>query len=91
MFVRKKAPKKQEETFYDELIDDVIEVCKLYETIFPSMIQDYFEVGYARACRIFDQLEELGIICKREYIPSEYGQLLAGKIDKDKIRELKLN
>lgn len=75
----------------DTLIDDAIELCKEVDIICPSMLQHELGTGFVRAQRLFIQLEELGIICERDYIDSEYGQILAGKVDKKKIKELSLN
>ncbi len=50
----------------DELFDDVVELVVSTNKASASMIQRKFKVGYNRAGRIVDQLEEQGVIRKPE-------------------------
>ena len=46
----------------DVLLDEVIEYAKRNGTISASLIQRKFSIGYNRAARMMDNLEEKGII-----------------------------
>ena len=46
----------------DERLQEIIQYCETAEEISTSYLQRHFRLGYARAARIMDQLEELGII-----------------------------
>jgi S-DNA-T family DNA segregation ATPase FtsK/SpoIIIE len=46
----------------DELLDDAVRVIRQYERASASLLQRRLKVGYARAARIIDQLERLGIV-----------------------------
>ena len=58
------APQQQakEENDCDELLTDAIELAVSMGQASASMIQRKFKVGYARAGRIIDQMEERGIV-----------------------------
>lgn len=47
---------------YDGIFDDVVKMVALHAVVSASMIQRRFSVGYARAARLLDQLEDKGII-----------------------------
>ena len=46
----------------DELLEEAIEVVQRYNRASASFLQRKLRVGYPRAARIIDQLEERGII-----------------------------
>ena len=50
----------------DELLRKAIDMVLEYEQASASFIQRKFKVGYARAARILDQMEEWGIVSKAE-------------------------
>ncbi len=52
----------EEDEGVDELLDEAIEMCIETGQASTSFIQRRFKVGYARAGRIIDQMEERGII-----------------------------
>ena len=54
--------KEEDSDGVDELLDEAIEMCIETGQASTSFIQRRFKVGYARAGRIIDQMEERGII-----------------------------
>ncbi len=50
----------------DELLEDAIELVLGAEQASVSMLQRRFRIGYNRAARIVDQMEEMGIIGKQD-------------------------
>lgn len=54
--------KEDDEDEIDPLLEDAIEMVIESQTASTSFIQRRFKVGYARAGRIIDQMEERGII-----------------------------
>ncbi len=58
----KVSNKDDEDNEVDELLDEAIEMCIESGQASTSYIQRRFKVGYARAGRIIDQMEERGII-----------------------------
>ena len=58
----KVANKEDNDDGVDELLDEAIETCVETGQASTSFIQRRFKVGYARAGRIIDQMEERGII-----------------------------
>ena len=54
--------KKTEAPVKDELFDDVCAFMVRENHISTSLIQRHFQIGYNRAARIIDQLEQLGFI-----------------------------
>ena len=46
----------------DELYDEAVELIKKEEKVSISLIQRKLKVGYSRAARIFDQLQENGVV-----------------------------
>ncbi len=58
----KVSNKDEEEDEVDSLLDEAIEMCIESGQASTSFIQRRFKVGYARAGRIIDQMEERGII-----------------------------
>jgi S-DNA-T family DNA segregation ATPase FtsK/SpoIIIE len=46
----------------DELFDDAVRVIRQYDRASASLLQRRLKVGYARAARILDQLERVGIV-----------------------------
>lgn len=49
---------------YDELLEDAIKVCVQYDRASASLLQRRLSIGYARAARLVDQLEYIGILGK---------------------------
>ena len=60
------APTPDAEDDCDELLTDAIELAVNMGQISASMIQRKFRVGYARAGRIVDQMEERGIVSESQ-------------------------
>ena len=56
------AEEKKAPEFKDELTEEAIDVVRLYKQASVSLLQRKFKIGYSRAGRILDELEELGII-----------------------------
>jgi len=50
----------------DELLDMIIKIIRKDDLISPAFIQRKFKMGYARAARIIDQLENKGYIAQRD-------------------------
>ena len=73
----------------DELLIEAIELAVEMECISASMIQRKFKVGYARAGKIIDQMEEQGIVSQFE--GSKPRRILISKYDLDKIKEGQTN
>ena len=69
----------------DELLMDAIDLVVEHKTASTSFIQRKFKVGYSRAGRIIDQMEEKGIISG--YQGSKPREVL---VDRDKLEELKM-
>ena len=69
----------------DELLMDAIELAVNMGQISASMIQRKFKVGYARAGRIVDQMEERGIISG--YEGSKPRQVLISKEEWEEMQE----
>ena len=55
-------PEPLEEDEKDEHLDAVVAFARAEGRISPSMIQRRFRVGYGRAARILDQLEQVGVV-----------------------------
>ncbi len=51
-----------ETSFGDDLTKKAIEIAAEYEGVSASMLQRRLRVGYARAARLVDELEELGVV-----------------------------
>lgn len=62
LFQEKELLKKTEEPTKDELFNEVCEFMVKERHISTSLIQRHFQIGYNRAARIIDQLEQLGYI-----------------------------
>ncbi|RIM73320.1 DNA translocase FtsK [Staphylococcus arlettae] len=62
LFEEKELLKKTESPPQDDLIDDVCQFMVQEGHISTSLIQRHFQIGYNRAARIVDQLEQLGYI-----------------------------
>ncbi|WP_213562948.1 DNA translocase FtsK [Staphylococcus auricularis] len=62
LFEEKELLKKTEGQAKDDLFDDVCRFMVKEGHISTSLIQRHFQIGYNRAARIVDQLEELGYI-----------------------------
>ena len=63
--------KKLEEKLFISLNDDVLlkearKLVKQYDEVSASMLQRRFAIGYSRAARLLDQLEEKGCVGKAE-------------------------
>ncbi len=69
----------------DELLPDAIELAVNLGQISASMIQRKFRVGYARAGRIVDQMEERGIVS--ESLGSKPRKVLISKEEFDEMNE----
>ena len=70
----------------DEFLMEAIELAVSMGQISPSMIQRKFKLGYARAGRIIDQMEERGIISG--YQGSKPRQVLITKEEWEEMQEL---
>ncbi len=68
----------------DPLIIKALEIAVEYEQVSASMLQRKIKVGYARAARILDEMEELGYIG-----PSEGAKPRVVMISSDKLEEIK--
>ena len=81
------APQQQpkEESDCDELLTDAIELAVSMGQASASMIQRKFKVGYARAGRIIDQMEERGIVSG--YDGSKPRQTLISKEEWEEMKE----
>ena len=75
----------QEESDCDELLTDAIELAVSMGQASASMIQRKFKVGYARAGRIIDQMEERGIVSG--YDGSKPRQTLISKEEWEEMKE----
>lgn len=62
LFEEKELLKKTQTQAQDDLFDDVCEFMVEEGHISTSLIQRHFQIGYNRAARIIDQLEQLGYI-----------------------------
>lgn len=62
LFEEKELLKKNQTQAQDELFDDVCEFMAKEGHISTSLIQRHFQIGYNRAARIVDQLEQLNYI-----------------------------
>ncbi|BGE82146.1 DNA translocase FtsK [Staphylococcus petrasii] len=62
LFEEKELLKKNQTQAQDELFDDVCEFMVKEGHISTSLIQRHFQIGYNRAARIVDQLEQLNYI-----------------------------
>jgi len=51
---------------YDDLLEDAIKICVQYDRASASLLQRRLSIGYARAARLMDQLEFIGILGKSE-------------------------
>lgn len=56
----------REATFDNKLFDQAIEVVMEYDSASASLLQRKLSIGYARAARLIDKLEEKGIIGPQE-------------------------
>ena len=54
----------------DELFDEAIDVCLNAGRASASLLQRRLSIGYARAARILDELEEVGIMRNGRLIPT---------------------
>lgn len=55
---------RENEIKYDKKMEDVLKFCMNRDTVSVSLLQRKFGMGYARAGRIVDDLERLGIVEK---------------------------
>ncbi|EJD5670737.1 DNA translocase FtsK [Staphylococcus pseudintermedius] len=62
LFQEKELLEKNDAPSRDELFDEVCQFMVREQHISTSLIQRHFEIGYNRAARIIDQLEQLGYI-----------------------------
>lgn len=69
----------------DELFDEAVRLFSTSDSASSSAIQRHLSVGYARAARILDQLEEAGFVGPaqgskaRDVYPAKFQEYLAGK------------
>jgi len=61
----------------DELFDEAVELFRQENRASSSLLQRRFRIGYNRAARILDQMEEAGIVGPPD--GSKSRELLAGK------------
>lgn len=54
------------EDYRDELFKESVKIVVKYDKVSASLLQRKFSIGYARACRILDQMEVLGILGSAE-------------------------
>ncbi len=59
---KKKTTEETEEDDYDPMLNDAIEVVVNAGTASTTMLQKKLKLGYARASRVMDQLEEKGVV-----------------------------
>lgn len=62
LFQEKELLEKNDAPSRDELFDEVCQFMVREQRISTSLIQRHFQIGYNRAARIIDQLEQLGYI-----------------------------
>ncbi|HHU6749443.1 TPA: DNA translocase FtsK [Staphylococcus pseudintermedius] len=62
LFQEKELLEKNDASSRDELFDEVCQFMVREQHISTSLIQRHFQIGYNRAARIIDQLEQLGYI-----------------------------
>ena len=60
--MKKRIVEKTQTQSQDDLFDDVCEFMVREGHISTSLIQRHFQIGYNRAARIIDQLEQLGYV-----------------------------
>ena len=65
----------------DEKLHEILRYCETTKEISTSYIQRHFRLGYARAARIMDQLEEFGVI-------EPYAGAKPRKVHKDVLEEV---
>jgi S-DNA-T family DNA segregation ATPase FtsK/SpoIIIE len=46
----------------DELLQEAIQVVRKFRTASVTLLQRHLRIGYARAARVMDQLEERGVV-----------------------------
>jgi len=46
----------------DELLDEAVELVRQHERVSTSFLQRRLHIGYPRAARLIDELEEMGIV-----------------------------
>jgi DNA segregation ATPase FtsK/SpoIIIE, S-DNA-T family len=74
-----KADQERDEQSDDPMLDRAIELAQGHSRVSASMLQRRLRIGYPRAARLMDELEEAGIVG-----PAEGGQsreVLAGELD----------
>ena len=85
MYVQKGKQPEAKEKDYDDLIPQAVDVIFETQQASVSMLQRRLKLGYARAARLVDQMEEMGIVGPFE--GSKPRQLL---ITKEQWQELKM-
>lgn len=68
LFLSQSDPKDyiHESNENDVLFDDAIKILPNHDQISASLLQRRFAIGYSRAARLLDQLEEAGYLDKAE-------------------------
>ena len=77
--MKKRIVEKTQTQSQDELFDDVFAFMVNEGHISTSLIQRHFQIGYNRAARIIDQLEQLGYVSSANGFKTKgclcYGQI----------------
>lgn len=71
---------------YDELLEDALELCVLFDEISPILIQAYLDISYRRASRIFYQLREMKIIANIRNENTDDLPLQIGVVNRENLR-----
>lgn len=69
---------------YDDLLEDAIKICVQYDRASASLLQRRLPIGYARAARLIDQLEFIGILGKSDGTGAPREVLVTKEKTKDK-------
>lgn len=69
---------------YDDLLEDAIKICIQYDRASASLLQRRLAIGYARAARLMDQLEFIGILGKSDGTGAPREVLISKKKETDK-------
>ncbi len=64
----------------DALLETAIDLARKYDTISTSFIQRQLRIGYPRAARLMDALEDLGVVGEEQY-GGRTREVLIGDLD----------